>query len=206
MPQLARAGATAPATAPATDDELLAAAEEVRLPSGRRVWWLAPDDMEMLAFTGELPDPITAAIYLLLEDEGAIVKDGDPGSYQRKRNQDNAKHVIAKAGLIKPRYDPDLIVGDGMNVIGRRQLGRGDRDYIYNWLFRVGAAAPSYALPNADQPGGLAHAASDRGDLPHGAGGADQAGDQSDRPSTGLLSESSGALGGHTLPEAESAR
>src|SRR3546814_5691022 len=44
------------------DAALLAAAKQYTLPSGRVIHWLAPDEMEMLAFTGVLPDPITAAV------------------------------------------------------------------------------------------------------------------------------------------------
>lgn len=190
-----RPGAAQPAPGP-DDAALQAAATEYTLPSGRTILWLPPDEMEMLAFTGALPDPITAAVYLLLEEEGAIVKEDDPASYHKKRSEMQAKYHIIKHGMVKPRFDPSLVVGDGVEVIGRRQLTREDVSYCYYYLFRLGTTPEALAAANANQPDGLAHAPSASGGIRAESSGTDQAGHQSDRSVTGVLSEPSGAVGG----------
>ena len=172
MPRLNVPGAGAAQSPPPDDAALLARATAYTLPSGRVIHWLAPDEMEMLAFTGDLPDPLTAAVYLLLEQEESIVKEDDPASYHKKFNGLKAQYAILKAGMVKPRFDPDLVIGDGEIVWGRRDLPRGDRLYVYNWLFRVGATPEAFMSANADEPSGVADAAPDRGGVPPDASAA----------------------------------
>lgn len=173
MPKLLAPGAV-PEAAPIDDDALLARATEYTLPSGRRILWLAPDEMEMLAFTGTLPDPITASVYLLLRDEGALTEEDDPASYQRELQHIKATYAICKAGMVKPKFNPDLAIGDGENVLGRRDLSRGDRNYIYNWPFLVGATPEIFAAANRDRLRGVAKPTPDSESLRSDASGADQ--------------------------------
>ena len=160
MPQIKSQGAAA---TPAPDDAALrAAATRYTLPSGRSILWLAPDEMEMLAFTGTLPDPLTAAVYLALQEEGSVeTNDRDPASYHRALERERGVDQIIKAGMIAPRYDPTIALGDGVSVLGRRQLARGDRSYIFNWLFRLGTTPEGFTLAATDQPGGTANAPRD---------------------------------------------
>jgi hypothetical protein len=173
--QIAALTGAARESAPAPDDAaLLAAATAHVLPSGRCIWWLAPDEMEMLAFTGELPDPLTSRVYLLLRDEGSLPDEkDDPATYQREFNAIEAEFVVIKHGMVKPKFDPSLAIGDGVNVIGRRQLSRGDRRFIMNWLFRVGTTPEAFSLAQSDQPAGAAQPPRDSGGIPPDAGTAD---------------------------------
>jgi len=192
MPKLNAPGAasTAPDLSAPDHAALLARATEYTLPSGRRVWWLAPDEDEMLAFTGVLPDELTAAVYLLLRDEGALDEKDDAASYQRDRTRNRAIAEIVKRGMIMPRFDPSLVIGSG-ETLGRRDLSRGDRLYMYNWLFRVGATPEAFQTALIDQSGRIAGAAPDRGDLPPDTSAA--AGDTGS--GAGALREPGGAAG-----------
>lgn len=172
MPQIKTAQA-APSDTP-DQAALEAAATAYTLPSGREILWLPPDEMEMLAFTGALPDPLTAAVYLALVDEGSIsANEDDPASYHRMLNQRRGIDQIIRCGMVKPRYDPTLVVGDGVEVLGRRQLGQADRSFIWNWLFRLNATPAFIKAATEDRElDGAADVAPDRGDVPPDASAA----------------------------------
>lgn len=193
MPKLNAPGApsTAPDLSAPDHAALLARATEYTLPSGRQIWWLAPDEMELLAFTGLLPDPLTASVYLLLRDEGALSDADDPASYQRELSHLKATYAILKAGMIAPRFDPDLAIGDDA-VLGRRDVPRGDRLFIFQWLFRLGTTPEAFMSSQHHEPGRIAGAAPDRGDLPPDTSPA--AGDTGSL--SGVLPEPGGVLGG----------
>jgi len=175
MPQIKSRAEMVQADAP-DDAALLAAATEYKLPTGLHIWWLAPDLEVLMAFTGDLPDPITASVYHLLRNEGEIDDKDDPRSYDRQRNRVRGMMQIARHGMVKPRFDPDRAVGDGVEVLGRRQLPIIDLEYIYTWLFRLSSAAEVYEIPPADQPGRTEATASDSGEVREDASGSDGGG------------------------------
>src|SRR6185369_17285063 len=199
MPKILASGAAPSAPPDAPDqDALLERATQYTLPSGRVIWWLAPDEMELLAFTGLLPDPLTAAVYLLLRDEEAIEEPpDDPRSYQRELQRLKAEYQILKHGMVKPRFDPDQAIGND-EVWGRRDLPRVDRRYIYDWLFRLGTTPAAVGVPYPDESGRAAGPAPDREgvqpDTRTAVGDSD--------PGAGLLRQSGGA-DGRAAPAAE---
>ncbi len=191
MPKMPIPGAVQ-SIAPASDDSaLLSHAKEYILPSGRRIWWLPPDEMEILAFTGALPDPITAAVYLALREEGALDEKDDPRAYHRELGQLKAEYAILKAGMVKPKFDPDLIIGND-EVLGRRDIPRGDRLYAWNWLFRLGTTPEAFSLPRSDESRRFEIVASDSGNLPPDTSATD--GDNGSR--AGILHQSSDVASG----------
>jgi hypothetical protein len=171
MPQIKSRAETLRASAP-DDAALLAAATEHELPTGRKIMWLAPDLELLMAFTGDLPDPITAAVYHLLRDEGELDEKDDPRSYDRQRNRMRGKMQIAAHGMVKPKFDPELAVGDGNGTWGRRELPSIDLDFIYSWLFRLATTPALLQMANADQSGRTTPPPPDSGEVRDDSGGA----------------------------------
>jgi hypothetical protein len=174
MPQLARTPGAGPDFGPPPDEAaLLAAAQEYTLPSGRVVWWLQPDELEMMAFHGTLPDPILGKLFVMLRDEGSLEDKPRLDDYRDDLNEIQAQYHVIKHGMVKPRFDPSLAIGDGNGTIGRRELTRGDRLFVYHWLFRLGTTPEARELARIDQLTRLANATRDSDGVPHDASTAD---------------------------------
>jgi hypothetical protein len=152
MPQKQFPVAGAPPATVSDDAALLAHAEECALPSGKTIWWCQPDELALMAFTGDMPDPLSSTVMLYLREEGSLPADeDDPASYIKQRQHLKAEYEIIRQGMAKPRFDPDKEFGDD-DVWGRRNLSPTDRTYIITWLFRIGRQSPAYARQPARIP------------------------------------------------------
>lgn len=132
---------------------------EYLLPSGRRVLWRQPDMFAILAFTGTLPDPITAAAIKLLTNEGAYTPTDNPLYYVHQAERIKGMYGLVAHGMVSPRLDVSKEWGDG-DVLGRRDISFGDVEHLY-WLFRNGDYRPDQTDdPSTDDARGAAAAPS----------------------------------------------
>jgi hypothetical protein len=136
------AGDTAPAPAPHV------------LPSGRQITWLMPDIVACLSFVGTLPDPYTAAAIKLLIGEGSYAPEDDPRYYFHRLEMMRGMQGIVAHGVVSPQIDLTREWGDGVDVLGRRDLSWADWEYAYQVLFRLGDARHALPTPAADESGG----------------------------------------------------
>jgi hypothetical protein len=91
------------------------------LPSGRRQGWRMPDLLSVITFDGLTPDPVTAAVIKLLVNEGSYVSEEDPRSFHHGVERIRGVYGIVAAGCVDPRFDPELVYGDG-GALGRGQM------------------------------------------------------------------------------------
>lgn len=141
------------------------------LPSGMACTWRMPDPFAVIAFSGVLPDPLTAATIKLLVNEGSYVPEEDPRYYHHKAEQVRGKYGLAGAMLVTPRLDVHAAYGDGNGTIGRCEIGQGDVDELYS-LFRLGPRSPFIRPAYPDDISRAADAAPDSGNVSPDAGGA----------------------------------
>lgn len=130
------------------------------LPSGRVVEAEMPDLFSLLGQIGQIPDPITAAVIDLLTQEGALKRDSDPTKYRNKADQLRGMYGVAALCLVRPRLDLKTERGDGVEVLGRRDLPFGDLETLYYSFFRQGDGAATLEASAAADAGGAPGAAS----------------------------------------------
>jgi hypothetical protein len=99
-------------------------------------------------------------------------------------------------GMIKPKFDPSLAIGDGVSTLGRRQLSRGDRNFIVDWLFRAGTTPKNYQVAFAPE----SHGAANVTPTSNGVSPDASATDGDSRSGYGILHQPRMPVGRDTLP------
>lgn len=145
---------------------------EDTLPSGLEVKWRMPDPFTLIAFDTTIPDPITAAVIKLLNEEKASTPDFDPRKFRNDAQSIKGMYGLAAAMLEHPKLDPNREYGDGNGTLGRREIGFMDITSMY-WLFRTRTRLPPSASAGADDAAGVTDVAQDSGNLRTDASAAD---------------------------------
>lgn len=135
---------------------------EDMLPSGLVVKWRTPDVFKMITFDGVVPDPLTASVITLLEEEKATRPETDPRKYQYSAQAIKGMYSLAAAMLVEPRLDASSEYGDGNGTLGRSEVGYLDVTQLY-WLFRLGRRQPTQGASDSSVSIGSALAAPDSG-------------------------------------------
>lgn len=143
---------------------------EAVLPSGLAVKWRMPDVFQMIAFDGVVPDPLTAGVLALLEEEKSARPEADPRRFQYSAQAVKGMYALAGSMLEEPTFNPSVEYGEN-GTLGRRELGYLDLTSLY-WLFRISSRQSASSAPNPAIAGGSALAAPDSDGVPHDAGGA----------------------------------
>lgn len=143
---------------------------EAVLPSGLAVKWRMPDVFAMIAFDGVVPDPLTAGVLALLEEEKSARAESDPRKFQYSAQAVKGMYALAGAMLEEPKFNPAVEYGEN-GTLGRRELGYLDLTSLY-WLFRISSRQSPASTPDTAIAGGLAVAPSDSDGIPHDASGA----------------------------------
>lgn len=149
-------GVTIPSRAPVQD----APTYRTVLSSGEIAEWKFPDPFKIIAFSGLIPDPVTAATIDLLMQEKTLTSDADPRKYVQQAQQIRGMYGIVEHMLVKPRFNPRVEWGDGKEVLGRTQLGFRDAVGLYT-AFLLGPSPAFIPSSGANDPGGTANTAPD---------------------------------------------
>lgn len=146
---------------------------ENSLPSGLAITWRMPDPFAMIAFDGVVPDPLTAAVLTLLEEEKATRSEFDPQKYRYSAQAIKGMYGLAAAMLETPRLDPAKEYG-GNGTLGRREIGYQDVLTLYHlFLFKTRLPVVELADPGGAERAEMAPPASDGVQPDAGATGGD---------------------------------
>jgi hypothetical protein len=122
---------------------------EAILPSGLMAKWRMPDPFTIIAFDGVLPDPITAAVIKLLNEERAYTPEDDPRKFRNDAQTVRGMYGIVGAMLEEPLFDPSIEYGEN-GTLGRREIGLMDVVSLY-WRFRISTRQDApIAAPQSD--------------------------------------------------------
>lgn len=140
------------------------------LPSGLMVKWRMPDPFKVIAFDGDLPDPLTSAVIRLLSEERAYTPDTDPRKFRVEVATIRGMYGIVAAMLIEPEFDPAVEYGEN-GTLGRREIGYRDITRLY-WHFCLGTRLPLPVAAAPAEPDGTADPAPDSDRVPSDTSGA----------------------------------
>ena len=143
---------------------------ESMMPSGLTVKWRMPDFIQLVAFDGMIPDPLTAAVIDLLKNEKSYTDEKDPA-----RHKNEAANIRGMLGLTaamweSPKFDPTVDYGDG-DTLGRREVGYQDHVATFQ-IMRFGTRTPVAASASADESERIENVALDRDGVPPDASAA----------------------------------
>lgn len=140
------------------------------LPSGLMVTWRMPDPFKIIAFDGDLPDPLTSAVIRLLSEERSYTPDADPRKFRTDAAAIRGMYGLAAAMLVEPKLDPTVEYGQN-GTLGRREIGYLDVATLH-FRFRIGTRLPAPVAPDPAEPDRPADAPPDSDGVPPDAGGA----------------------------------
>lgn len=144
---------------------------EKTLPSGQWCQWRMPDPLKIIAFSGAIPDALTAKTITLLKQEKSYQDDKDPRQLMYDAQAIEGMYALIEHMLVWPSFDPRREYGAG-DTLGRRELGYLDVVSLY-LEFRVGTRIIARLPARADESQWLAEPARDSGDLRTDASAAD---------------------------------
>lgn len=131
------------------------APEQYLLPTGEIATLELPDIYGIMSQIGNIPDPITASVIVLLNTEGNYFDAEDARGLQRMAHQERGKYGIYALCRTDKKLDVKRKRGDGDKILGRLDVRSLDLDYVYYSFFRNGSASPLPRDTDPDVSGGV---------------------------------------------------